>query len=392
MADNMEDVSMGEMMDEIKGSMKRIESGEIVKGTVISVSDEEIFVNIGFMSDGIISKEEFTDDLEINLKEVVNPGDELEVYIIEVNDGNGNVSLSKKKAENLKVWEEFEDSLKNGSKIKVTINQIVKGGAVANVKGVRAFIPASQLSASYVEDLNTFLGKELEVKVIEYDQEQGKAVLSRKEIEVAENEIKKEALMNSLVKGESRKGIITRLAKFGAFVDLGGVDGLIHISDLSWKRINDPSEVVSVGDNVDVYVIDFDKARGRISLGLKQVSQNPWNEVETKYKVGQTVEGTIVRLMDFGAFTEIEPGLEGLVHISEISEDRIAKPSDVLKVGDKVKVKISEINANDHRISLSIKDASAESSQGEFKKYNDSGDGLTLGDLLKDKFKDFKFD
>lgn len=392
MAENIEDVSMGEMMDGIKGSMKRIESGDIVKGTVISVSDEEVFVNINFMADGVISKEEFTDNLELNLKDLVNPGDELEVYIIEVNDGSGNVSLSKKKAENLKVWEEFEDSFTNGSKIKVTVSQIVKGGAVANVKGVRAFIPASQLSAYYVEDLNTFLGKELEVKVLEYDKEKGKAVLSRKEIEIAENEVKKDALMDSLVKGETKKGVITRLAKFGAFVDLGGVDGLIHISDLSWKRINDPSEVVSVGDNVDVYVIDFDKERGRISLGLKQKSQDPWNEVESKYKVGQTVEGTIVRLMDFGAFTEIEPGLEGLVHISEISDDRIAKPSDVLKEGDKVQVKISEINAADHRMSLSMRDASSEASQGEFKKYNDTGDGLTLGDLLKDKFKNFKYE
>jgi small subunit ribosomal protein S1 len=385
------ELSMSDFMNELDASMRRIREGDILKGTVLSVSDKGVIVNIGYMADGIISIQELSDDPEINPDDIVKVGDEISVYVLEVNDGEGNVALSKKLAESLKVWDDFENSLNSGTTLSVKVSEVVKGGVVAKVQGVRAFIPASQLSTSYVNDLNTFVGKILEVKVIELDRDKKKVVLSRREIEKEELEVKKSRLWDSLKKGEKRTGTVSRLTKFGAFVDLGGLDGLIHLNDLSWKRVVNPADVVSVGDQVEVYILDVDKAKQRISLGLKEVNANPWNNVFDKYKIGSIVEGTVAKLMDFGAFVELEPGLEGLVHISEISDDRILKPSDVLKTGDAVKVKILEINKDNQRMSLSIKDA--QNKNEEFVEYmNEKEDSVTLGDLLKDKLKGFKFD
>lgn len=390
--DNEKEISMADFMGDLDASMKRIHEGDILKGKVLSVSDNEVLVNIGYMADGIISREELSYDAEVVPAEVVKAGDEIYVYVMEVNDGEGNVALSKRMAESLKIWDDLEASLKEGTTLSIKVSEVVKGGVTANVQGVRAFIPASQLSLNYVADLKEFVGKTLEVKVIELDKDKKKVVLSRKEIEKAAAEVNKEKLWASIKKGEKRKGVVTRLAKFGAFVDLGGVDGLIHLNDLSWKRVVNPAEVVSVGDTVEVYVIDFDKAKNRISLGLKEVNANPWNTAAEKHKAGDIVEGTITKLMDFGAFVEIEPGFEGLVHISEISEERILKPSDVLKSGDKVKVKILEINKTNKKISLSIKEAQNKTLE-ELTQYVDVGEGsLTIGDLLKDKLKGFKFD
>jgi small subunit ribosomal protein S1 len=390
---NHEENSMEDFMSALEGSLKRIHTGDVVKGTVISVTSDEVFVNIGFMSDGVVSKEEFTYDQAANLKDLVNPGDEIYVYILSINDGDGNVGLSKLKAEEHKVWDEFQDSLEKGTLIEVKINEVVKGGVTANVKGVRAFIPASQLSSKYVENLAAFVGKTLAVKVIELDKDKKKVVLSRKEVEKAEEEVKKDEVWATLRKGDRRTGVVTRLAKFGAFVDLGGIDGLIHLSDLSWKRVMDPSEVVKVGDSVEVYVIDFDKAKGRISLGLKEVSQNPWNAAASGFKVGNIVEGRVVRVVDFGAFVEVAEGVEGLVRISEISEERVSKPSAVLNVGDKVRVKVTELDTKNQRMGLSIKEAKHHQEREEIKDFlGDKSEGMTLGDLLKDKFKDFKFE
>jgi small subunit ribosomal protein S1 len=386
-----EEGSMMDFMNELDKSMKRIHEGDIIDGTVLSVSDSGVLVNIGYMADGIITRENLTDDSTVSPKDLVKSGDQIKVYVLELNDGEGNVSLSKLLADSLGVWDDFEASLNSGSTLEVKVNEIVKGGAVASVKGVRAFIPASQLASRYVENMNEFLGRTLTVKVIELDRDKKKVVLSRKEVEKEENEAKKNLLWTSLKKGERRSGVVTRLAKFGAFVDIGGMDGLIHLSDLSWKRVNNPSEVVSVGDRVEVYILDFDKEKGRVSLGLKEVSENPWNTAASKYKVGSIVEGTVSRFMDFGAFIELEPGLDGLVHISEISEDRILKPSDVLNIGHKVKVKILEVNEKDKKIALSIKEAAVKPEE-DFSEYNANASGVTIGDLLKDKFKNFKFE
>ena len=388
---NVEAVSMKDMMGNIEQSMARISSGDVVRGTVISVNENEVLVNIGYMADGVIAKEEISNEKDVNPVDVVKTGDEIFVYILKVKDEEGNVALSKKRADNIKVWDDLQTALDENKAFEVTVNEIVKGGATAYIHGVRAFIPASQMSNAYVENLQDFKGKTLEVKIIELDKESKRVVLSRKVIEKEAAAVKATAVWNELKKGEKRKGVVSRLAKFGAFVDLGGVDGLVHVSDLSWKRVTDPSEVVSVGDEVEVYVLDFDKEKGRISLGLKEAKGNPWNNITSLFHTNDIVEGKVVRLMDFGAFVQLSSGIEGLVHLSEISEDRIAKVSDVLTVGDVVKVKIGEINEKDKRISLSIKEA-ADKSYGDLSEYNGSEQGMTLGDLLKDKFKDFKFE
>jgi len=387
----MTDMSMGDMLESLEGTLKRIDSGDVVKGTVISLTEEEVFVNIGYMSDGIINKDELSEDAEKKPSDILKVGDEIEVYILNVNDGEGNVALSLKKVECSKVWDEFEAAFNNGTSMNVKVAEVVKGGVIAFVKGVRAFIPASQVSATYVENLQEYVGKTIEVKVIEFDKSTEKVILSRKEVEKVELEAQKDIVWDTLVKGEKRTGEVKRLVKFGAFVDIGGIDGLIHISEMSWKRISDPSEVVSVGDKVEVYIIDFDKEKGRISLGLKDISEDPWNVILEKIKVGAIVEGTVVNLLDFGAFVEIEAGVEGLVHISNISEERISKPSSVLNIGDKVKVKIIEIDEKSKKIGLSIKDAEFREDEN-YSSYsnNNSGMGTTIGDLFKDKFKDFK--
>jgi small subunit ribosomal protein S1 len=388
--DNKEEVSMNDVMGNIEESMVKINSGDIVLGTVISVNEEEVHVNIGYMTDGVITKEEISNEKEINPIDVVKVDDEIFVYIMKVTDGEGSVLLSKKRADNIKVWDEFKEILDENKTLEVTVSDIVKGGATAYIKGVRAFIPASQMSDAYIENLQDFKGKTLEVKIIELDLEKKNIVLSRKVIEKAENEVKKDIVWNELKKGEKRTGVVTRLAKFGAFVDLGGIDGLIHVSDLSWKRVQDPSEIVSVGQEIEVKVLDFDKEKGRISLGFKGDEGNPWNNISSKYKLNDIVDGTVVKIMDFGAFVQLASGVEGLVHISEISEDRITNISDVLKAGDVVKVKIGDINEKDRRISLSIKEA-ADKGFGDLEKFNQNEEGMTLGDLFKDKFKDFKF-
>jgi small subunit ribosomal protein S1 len=377
-------------MDKVDASMKRIHEGDVLKGRVISVTDNKVLVNIGYISDGIIEREEISDSPEVSPRDLVKVNDEIYVYVVNVND-EGTVLLSRKKAEAVKIWDDFENSMKNGTPMEVKISEVVNGGVVTMVSGVRAFIPASQLSTKYVENLNDFVGKNVKAKVIDLDREKGKVVLSVKELEKKENEKKKENLLRTIKKGDIIKGVVSRLAKFGAFVDLGGIDGLVHLSELSWKRVNDPSEVVNVGDEVEVYVIGVDAVNNKISLGLRNVNENPWKDIGSKYRVDDVLEGTVVRLMDFGAFVEIGPGVEGLVHVSQISDEHISRPSSVLNAGDKVKVKILEIKENEQRISLSIKDA-VEGSNENIDDYNDKDPGTTIGDLFKGKLSGLKFD
>ena len=384
--DKVQEESMQDIMEAIDKTMEPIYVGDIVEGEVISVSQNEVLVNIGYITDGVIKKNEVCSDDE-DLKNILKPGDKVDVCVVKINDGEGNVLLSKKKADSVKAWNTLKDAFKNGTILEAKVDEVVKGGVVSYINGIRAFIPASQISASFVKDVKVFLGKTLKVKVIEFDAKKNKVVLSAKEVELKERENKKQKVLASLKNGEKRSGVVRRLAKFGAFVDLGGVDGLIHNSDLSWERVNNPSDVVKVGDKVEVYVLDFDKDTGKIALSLKNVEEDPWNNVSSKFKVNDVVEGKVVKLLDFGAFVEILGGVEGLVHITEITDENIAKPSDVLKKGDKVKVKILEINENDKRIALSIKDAENKVAE-EIEKYNDEDEGnFAFADLLKN----FKF-
>lgn len=359
--------------------------GNIIKGKVVQVLDEEVVVNIGYKSDGIIPLNEFSNNTDINLKDIVNEGDEIEVLVLKSDDGEGNVVLSKKRIDYIKDWDALKEAFDNKETIVIKTGEAVKGGIIAYYNELRGFIPASQLSDQYVENLNEYANQELKVKVIEIDKKKNKAIFSRRQIIEEKLEEKRKELWNNIEKDTVVKGEVKRITNFGAFVDIGGVDGLVHISEMSWGRIKHPSEVLSIGDTVEVYVQDFNKEQNRISLSLKQTIKNPWANIEEKYLIGDVVEGKVVKLVDFGAFVELEPGIEGLVHISQISEDRIAKPSEVLEPGQIVNVKILNIDSEDNKLSLSIKEAEASKDMEDYLTDSEESEKTTIGDVLKFK-------
>ncbi|WZL74943.1 bifunctional 4-hydroxy-3-methylbut-2-enyl diphosphate reductase/30S ribosomal protein S1 [Clostridiaceae bacterium 35-E11] len=383
--DNMEqqDNTMLNMMEEIENSFKVPRRGSTVTGKVIQVTDNEIMVNIGYKSDGVIPKTEISNDPSVNPHDIAKEGDEIEVYVLKIDDGEGNILLSKKRIDAEKNWEDIEKSLEDKSIVQVKVLETVKGGVIAGYKEIKGFIPASQLSTNYVEDLQKFIGEQLSVQVIDLNKGKKKVVFSRRIVLERENEIKRKALWESIQKDTVIEGEVKRITNFGAFVDIGGIDGLIHISDLSWGRVKHPSEVVSVGDKVKVMVLDFDKENKKVSLGLKQMIQEPWENIDKKYAIGNIVEGKIVRLVDFGAFVELEAGVDGLVHISQISDRHIAKPSEEVHVGQKVKVKILDVNTESKRISLSMKEAVENLAIEDTQNNND--DPITIGEILKSK-------
>lgn len=386
--ENNQEMGMEEVLKDY--DFKRINRGEIVKGKVLSVASDEVIVNINYFSDGIISRDELSFDKDVNPEDVVKAGDEIMVKILSTDDGDGNVVLSKKRADEVKVWDEIKEIKDADKTITVKVNSETKGGLIASYKGFRVFIPGSLASAKRVE-LSTLVGKELEVKLTEVDRAKRNIVASRRVIEEAELKAARDKTLASIEAGQKREGTITRLASFGAFVDLGGVEGLIHISDLSWKRIHKPEEVVSVGDKVTVYVDSVDTDKHRIALVLKDKDSNPWVLAAAKFNNGDVIEGKVVKLMNFGAFVEVADGVEGLVHISEISEENIAKVSDVLKEGQQVKVKILDMDTENHKLSLSIKEASEKSK--EYLEYTDnSDDEATVGDALKEQLNGVKFE
>ncbi|MCM1988418.1 30S ribosomal protein S1 [Oceanirhabdus seepicola] len=376
---------MNNMINEIEASMKRINNGEILEGKVISVNENEAIINIGHMADGILPKNEICSE-DIDPREVIKVDDILKVYVVKSKDENGNVLLSKKRAEAVLVWDELEEVMDKDETLTVKVKEVVKGGVVTDIKGVRGFIPASQLSADYVKDLAEFVGVELGVKVIELDKSKKKLVLSRRVIEVEERQEKKKELFATIKAGEKRTGVVTKTAKYGAFVDIGGVDGLVHITELSWKRVKSTDDVVKVGDEVEVYVLSVDNEKGRISLSMKDTMEHPWDKEITTFKTGDIVDAKIVKIMDFGAFAKINEEIEGLIHISQISEERVTNIKEVLNIGDTVQVKIISIDKDSRKIGLSIKEA-IEKPVINLDEFNDEDDMQTLGDLFGDKFK-----
>lgn len=378
------EMSMSELLNNY--DVKRLREGDILKGKVIDVNDKEVSVNINYAFDGLITKEELSVD-EKDPKEVVNKDDEIYVYVLSPNDGEGYVELSLIKAQEIKEKEDIDKSFKEEKNIIVKVKEETKGGLIAYYGNVRIFIPGSLASRERIE-LSILVGKELEVRIIELDLRNNKIVASRKIIEKEEYNENRKIVWDSLVEGEKRNGVVKKLVKFGAFVDIGGVEGLIHLSDLSWERVNKPEDVVKEGDKVEVFIGNIDKKNGRLSLILKDVTKEPWTVHGSDIKEGDVLEGKVVRLTSFGAFVELFDGIEGLVHITEITDENISKPSDMLELNQKVKVKILNINKEDKRIALSIKEA-VESSK-EYLDYVDNEDdgGTSLGDLLKG----FKFE
>lgn len=382
--DNLNDNEMSmEMMEAIENSFTRIHKGEVLKGKILFVTDTEVMVNINYRSDGIINRDELSKDPDAKPKDLYKEGEEIQVYVVRVDDGDGNVVLSTKRVDDMKGWDELEEQFKNKTIIEAKVLNAVKGGLTVLVNGINGFIPASHVSANYVTDLNQFKGQKFEVKIIDFDIEKRRVILSRKEVERETLDVKKKEVWSKLEVGLIMDGVVQRLTDFGAFVDLGGVDGLIHISDLSWNRVKHPAEVVKVGDKVQVKVLALDESRNRISLGLKQTIVEPWEAFKKNVEIGSVVEGTVVNLLDFGAFVRLNDGVDGLLHVSQISKDHINKPADVLKMGEKIMVKIIEVNEEEKRISLSIKEADEDVNETE-QSLNEEVE-VTVGDILDNK-------
>lgn len=375
--------SMDELLKEF--DVKRLSRGEILKGKIIDVNDKEATVNINYAFDGLISKDELSRDGS-DPREVVKPEDEVDVYVISPNDGEGYVELSLVRALEITEKEDIKKAFESQEVVTVKVKEEIKGGLISYYGNLRVFIPGSLASRERIE-LATLVGKEIQVKIVELDLKSNKIVASRRVLEEEEYNKNKAKLWNSLKEGEKRSGVVKKLMKFGAFVDIGGIEGLIHISDLSWERVNRPEEVVKEGDKVEVFIGNIDKQKERLSLILKDVTKEPWTVHSADLKEGSVVEGKVVRLTSFGAFVEIFDGVEGLVHLTEITDENISKPSDVLELNQKVKVKVLSINREEKRIALSIKDA-VETNK-EYLNYVDNEDeGTSLADL----FKNFKLD
>ncbi len=340
-------------MDDIEKSMVRIRPGQTIAGTVVQLTDDEVCVNIGYKSDGLIKRSELV-DTDVKL------GDTIDVEVVKVNDGEGNVILSQRNIVNRKVWEELMEKNEKGEYIDAVGKEAIKGGLIADANGVRAFIPASQLAQRYVEKIGQFVGQPMKLKIIDVNQQKKSIVCSRKEVLAVENAAKKAAAWEKLEEGAIVEGIVRRFADFGAFVDLGGVDGLIHVTDIAWSRINHPSEVLAVNQPVQVKILSLDRERERIQLGYKQLQPKPWDNIEEKYPVGTILERNVVRIRPFGAFIELEPGVDGLVHISQCALTRIEKVEDALTVGQPVRVKVLAVDPEAKRISLSVREALAD--------------------------------
>ncbi|WP_027631771.1 30S ribosomal protein S1 [Clostridium hydrogeniformans] len=378
------EMSMEELLKDY--DLKTLREGEIIKGKILSVTSNEVIVNINYMKDGIIPKNEYVYNEEEDLQNIAKVDDSIEVMILKLNDGEGNLILSKKRVDVINSWKDLGKNFKSKETLKVTPKEEVKGGLIFYIDNIRVFIPASQCFNERGKDIKTLIGNEIEVRIIEFNEKDKKVVASRRVLLEEERKDKIEEVWKSLNKGEKVRGRVSRLVNFGAFVDIGGLEGLVHLNDLSWKRVVKPEQVVNLGDEVEVYILDFDKEKNRISLALKDILNDPWNTAQEDLKVNDVVEGTIVKFISVGAIVEVKDGIEGLVHLSEISEERVVKPSDVLSLNQKVNVKILDINKENKRVSLSIKDA-IERPKEDYSEFLDKEDGVALGDIFGDKLK-----
>ncbi len=359
-----------DFMADIEKSFVRIHPGQTLTGTVVQANDDEVCVNIGYKSDGIIKRDDLVDK-DVKL------GDEIEVEVVKVNDGEGNVILSQRNIINRKTWDALMEKYENGEYVEAVGKEAVKGGLIADVNGIRAFVPASRLAQRYVENIAQFVGQPMKLKIIDVDKQKKRIVASRKDVLVEESAAKKAAAWEKLEEGAVVKGIVRRFADFGAFVDLGGVDGLIHVTDLSWGHVNHPKDVLSVNQEVEVKILSLDREKERIQLGYKQLQPKPWDNIEEKYPVGAILERPVVRIRPFGAFIELEPGVDGLVHISQCALTRVNKVEDVLTVGQMVKVKVLGVDPEAKRISLSIREALADEAYTDEQPMDIPGDEMT---------------
>ena len=383
---------------EALNSVKTVEVGDVVKGEILAFDDQkQVIVGIeGTGVEGVVPARELTSGVDEGAYKV---GDELDLVVISKigsDKEGGSFLLSQRRLAARKVWDDIEKKFEAGETIKAPVTQVVKGGLVVDA-GVRGFIPASMVSDHFVEDLNQYKGQELELKIVELEPSENRLILSHKEIVQQEREANKKAVLDKLVVGDVVEGKVARLTNFGAFIDLGGVDGLVHVSEISFERVGKPSDVLKVGQDVKVKVLAVDPEKDRISLSIKQTLPQPWDNITEKVAEGDVLEGTVKRLTSFGAFVEVFPGVEGLVHISQISHKHIATPNEVLASSEKVKVKVLNVNAEEHRLALSIKalqeKPAAEKKQEapveeEKVEIPEEDTGFTMADLVGDELKD----
>ena len=343
--------SFDEMLEE---TLKPIYHGDKVSGVVVAITGTEVSIDLGTKYSGFIPTTEFTDD-GTKIEDAVKIGDTIEAMVVRVNDVEGTAQLSKKRLDAVKVWDTVEQAVESGEVLEGIVTETNKGGIVVSVKGVRVFVPASQTDLPREADLTELVKKTVRLKLTEVNKARKRVVGSIRRVAQAERRAATEAIWNEIEVGKKYHGVVKSLTSYGAFVDIGGIDGMVHVSELSWDRIHQPSEVVSVGDEIDVYVISFDKEKHKISLGYKDPEANPWTVFTNRYSVGDVASVTIVKLMDFGAFATVVPGVDGLIHISQIANRRIDKPGDVLTVGDVVEAKITAVDEEKHKVSLSIR-------------------------------------
>jgi small subunit ribosomal protein S1 len=354
------------LLAQYEDSFKNLQEGQIIRGRVLSVTPSEVIVDIGYKSEGIIPISEFTD---FSGNVMVKSGDAVDVLLERTEDQNGYVVLSKDKAEKMKVWDEVEKSYRSGSTVKGRVIDRIKGGLAVDI-GVKAFLPGSLVDVKPVKNLEALRGKELEFKVNSVDKNRGNIVLSRKAVVEIEQEAKKKETLQLLEEGRVLRGVVKNLTDYGAFVDLGGLDGLLHVTDMSWGRVNHPSDLVKVGDEIDVVVLKFDRETERVSLGTKQLTEDPWSHVPERYPPGSRVTGRVTNVTDYGAFVELEEGVEGLVHVSEMSwSKKVKNPSKVVSPGETVEAVVSDVNPEARRISLSLKDTLPDPWESVMEKY-----------------------
>jgi len=353
-----DDYTPEELVAAMEASLNDFNDGDIMSGVVVKIDRDEVLLDIGYKSEGVIPSKELSIRHDVDPNEVVKVGDRIEALVLQKEDKEGRLILSKKRAQYERAWGRIEETMASGNTIKGPVIEVVKGGLILDI-GLRGFLPASLVDLRRVRDLQPYIGQELEAKIIELDRNRNNVVLSRRAfLEESQSEGRKKFLEN-LQKGERRKGTVSSIVNFGAFVDLGGVDGLVHVSELSWKHVDHPSEVVAVGQEVEVEVLDVDLERERVSLSLKATQEDPWKEFERRYKAGEVISGQVTKLVPFGAFVRVAQGIEGLVHISELSHEHVDTPESVLSVGDEVQAKVVDVDVSRRRVSLSMRQVTA---------------------------------
>ncbi|SHI93334.1 30S ribosomal protein S1 [Parasporobacterium paucivorans] len=363
----MSELSFEQMLED---SLKTIRTGEVVEGTVISVKEDEIVLNIGYKSDGIITRSEYTNESNVDLRTLVTLGDKMDVKILKVNDGDGQVLLSYKRLQAEKGFKELEDAFNNKEVLKGKVVKVMSGGLTVAVEESRVFIPASLVSDVYEKDLAKYEGQEIEFTITEYNPKKRRVIGDRKHLIIEAKRGKQKDLLEKIEPGMIVDGTIKNITDFGAFVDLGGLDGLLHISEMSWGRIDNSKKLFNVGDAIRVLIKEVNG--NKIALSLKFDDTNPWKDASEKYAVGNIVKGSVARMTDFGAFIELEPGIDALLHVSQISKTHVNKPSDVLQIGQEIEAEVVDFNADEKKISLSTKALEIRAEQEDYENYQNT--------------------